>query len=1167
MSAKKVLGLTVICLIVSSTFLPFIKANPGLEFEIIFLDIDKVITRRYYVGETVKIYAQVKNTGSVTIDPYRLEGVFTITSPSSSQIDAGTDWNTNWLDPGQIDLLKGSWTVPSDAEVGWYAIKVVITSKDTGLTRLEQKDNAFEIPMPNVYLRSRAYDGATNVGVIEVIGVGAFNLPADIFLEDGEYSVVGSGDIFDGNRYDFDSWEGRISDPSRPDTTLTVSGETTLTLVLFKWNFTLDVFPTSRTVKQEDGATYDVTVTATGGWTTYNDLSISVDVEILDLPNETTQSFSGYFPLSQSNPSDTHTATIYTSNTTPVDTYQITFKGTITSTTTTHNQTVELVVEPKEGPPPDLIIEDFWWSPTNPEPGDEVTFTYIEKNQGEGDASAHRNTLLIDDIPISNDVVEALAAGSSRTRTFPDKWIATSGAHDALVKADDQNAVTESDEENNFREEIIGEKEQVSTSLTISLNPSSVQPNKKVWITISGRLTRIDTGGGIPDRPVRLDWHGGLTTVTTNADGNYSYSTDVGPYEEGTYEFTANFEGYETTSTIFLPSIASNTLQVTVGDPDLTITDISWSPSDPVVGDSVNFSYIVENQGIKGTTDFTTAIYIDGERIDISARTSLAAGETKTRSFTYAWTATEGSHEIKVVADDLDEISESDESNNQMSKTLTFQSLREPMCKVSNIFAPLSVSVGMDFYISVIMSYSFISETNVRIRIWDYNNQKQIAVKEDTLSSDGFKTYHFALTALSHVGTWRLVVNASYLQNGSWKQETVEGEYYVSINVVEGEVPVANFRVTPLYFDVEYEGEIYKIFLTENLTASRVAPNYEDTDVFYKWMYSKFNWYVLDSNNNLVTDKSVYLDVAFAAQIAYQGISTWLPENLRVRSEQFTEVIAWGVRAEFVKKVGGIAAGMIPRVLIGGAPTITKEIVSQTLAQLVAKGFTDPEVLFTLFFADNLKTAAEKLESAAGFIEPVYEAVLKKGFPQGVSVSQSDVMEFYYNVTWGLIHGYSAMGVFEERFNDGIWGYLKSIIKDAVLANLPVSETADLIKIWIADLTIQSGEFRSFWEKVEKMDRFYDMREKTFMASAKNFFEILTGGEAFATLVSAQTPSGEEVIFLVSTNSTILSKYVSTTEKSIKIDVEGPAKSGGALQSVYRKTSSPQMSQQWKTSS
>ena len=105
-------------------------------------------------------------------------------------------------------------------------------------------------------------------------------------------------------------------------------------------------------------------------------------------------------------------------------------------------------------------------------------------------------------------------------------------------------------------------------------------------------------------------------------------------------------------------------------EPDLIITNISWDPTSPEVGEQVFFSYVIRNQGEKSTTEFTNALYIDDERIDISARMSLATKETKASSFTYGWRATASSHNIAVVADDLDEIDESDETNNKMLKFL-----------------------------------------------------------------------------------------------------------------------------------------------------------------------------------------------------------------------------------------------------------------------------------------------------------------------------------------------------------------------------------------------------------------------------------------------------------------------------------------------------------------
>jgi hypothetical protein len=112
-------------------------------------------------------------------------------------------------------------------------------------------------------------------------------------------------------------------------------------------------------------------------------------------------------------------------------------------------------------------------------------------------------------------------------------------------------------------------------------------------------------------------------------------------------------------------------ITVTEEKPDLTITDIWWDNENPTIGDELTFSYTVKNQGVVDTpSEFNNLLYIDGELWDLSARGSLAAGESKDRFFTHTWKATAGDHTIKVVADGFGEIDESDETNNASIKRL-----------------------------------------------------------------------------------------------------------------------------------------------------------------------------------------------------------------------------------------------------------------------------------------------------------------------------------------------------------------------------------------------------------------------------------------------------------------------------------------------------------------
>jgi len=102
-------------------------------------------------------------------------------------------------------------------------------------------------------------------------------------------------------------------------------------------------------------------------------------------------------------------------------------------------------------------------------------------------------------------------------------------------------------------------KDVVATSLTVTLSPSEITENTRTAITISGRLTRADTGSGIANQPIYFDLLGSVTTRTTDANGYYSLSTEV-TYSRGTHQISAQFTGAETSNIVFKSSNASATV-------------------------------------------------------------------------------------------------------------------------------------------------------------------------------------------------------------------------------------------------------------------------------------------------------------------------------------------------------------------------------------------------------------------------------------------------------------------------------------------------------------------------------------------------------------------------------------------------------------------------------
>lgn len=115
--------------------------------------------------------------------------------------------------------------------------------------------------------------------------------------------------------------------------------------------------------------------------------------------------------------------------------------------------------------------------------------------------------------------------------------------------------------------------------------------------------------------------------------------------------------------------------------PDLVVTDISLSPSNPKPGDLVTFTATVKNVGdAPSPANVTVGVYfqVDGKGAMWSDSFSgpLAPGETKTLTANNgangvkSWTATAGSHVVTALADDVNRIVERDESNNGAKKTV-----------------------------------------------------------------------------------------------------------------------------------------------------------------------------------------------------------------------------------------------------------------------------------------------------------------------------------------------------------------------------------------------------------------------------------------------------------------------------------------------------------------
>ena len=155
------------------------------------------------------------------------------------------------------------------------------------------------------------------------------------------------------------------------------------------------------------------------------------------------------------------------------------------------------------------------------------------------------------------------------------------------------------------------------------------------------------------------------TVATVNvSQENPTYTMEIDNDGDGTPDYTKE----------------PNSIEIVELLPDLTLssTDISFSPppaTQPTEGDSVTITATVRNIGEAAASDFRVSFF-DGDSLIGIDTISVTAGFTTTASTT--WIAVAGDRTIKVVADSGGAITESDETNNEASKTITVKEKAVP---------------------------------------------------------------------------------------------------------------------------------------------------------------------------------------------------------------------------------------------------------------------------------------------------------------------------------------------------------------------------------------------------------------------------------------------------------------------------------------------------------
>jgi subtilase family serine protease len=402
---------------------------------------------------------------------------------------------------------------------------------------------------------------------------------------------------------------------------------------------------------------------------------------------------------------------------------------------------------------PDLIVNDLFLEPSQANDGETVQIRAIIKNIGlEETKRDFWATFFIDDGYVGAvKVTQNLAP--NETTPYPNcptlSWVLTPGEHEYKVQADggyesygwhEVNVVAESNETNNemmrvlwvgYSDLIIAEVhwfpqypkdgETITFYATVKNNGLN-ETTRDFYVTffrdeniyIGATHVTADLRHG-ENQTVSITWVGepGTHSIKVQADGGYeSY---------GWHEVNVVAESNETNNMF--------TKAFYVDQCDYIISDVYWSPTNPVVGNSVTIYGKVKNVGSGiSVRDFYVTFFVNDSYVGATKIThDLVQGEEYTVSRT--WTFTAGTHSIKVQADggyesygwhEVNVVAECSEDNNIRIENMS-------NCDASIVLSHSDGYAGMQI---IINGTGFKPNSHVTI-LWDALNSSITTFSDD----------------------------------------------------------------------------------------------------------------------------------------------------------------------------------------------------------------------------------------------------------------------------------------------------------------------------------------------------------------------------------------------------------------------------------------------------
>ncbi|WP_399921357.1 CARDB domain-containing protein [Streptomyces kanamyceticus] len=226
-------------------------------------------------------------------------------------------------------------------------------------------------------------------------------------------------------------------------------------------------------------------------------------------------------------------------------------------------------------------------------------------------------------------------------------------------------------------------------SVVVKLNPDAAWSTRTQSIEVLGRAQSAE---GFTSLKGRADY-----TFSPSANQNNVSIPVSGRFADIQLKIFGNSSGYG-------GQVAElQVIGVPAPNPDLTLTGLSWDPSQPSESDDIKANATVRNTGSAAAGATTVAVSLDGTVAGSAPVATLGAGESATVPVAIGKRA-QGSYTVSAVVDPTDTIPEQDNSNNSRTAAskMTVSQSPGPDLQVTGINSnPAAPAVGANVTFSV----------------------------------------------------------------------------------------------------------------------------------------------------------------------------------------------------------------------------------------------------------------------------------------------------------------------------------------------------------------------------------------------------------------------------------------------------------------------------------